>query len=74
MIKLALTVEEESQKWAMLTNELALYHGNLMNIPREEGTDYPLKFKAGESSPTRQDGGAEVFNSEDPKSMGELEN
>ena len=53
--------------------ELALYQGNLMNIPPEKGADYPLKFKASETSPIRQASRAEEFNSKDPKSMGELE-
>ena len=66
-------VEEKSREWARLTDELALYQANLTNIQPEEGTDYPLKFKVGESSPTKMGSGAVHFNSEDPESMGELE-
>ena len=69
-----MTVEEESQEWARLTNELALYQGNLTNIPLENSTDYSLKFKTSEGSSIRQANGAKEFNSEDPKSMGKIEN
>ena len=69
-----MTVEEESREWARLTNELALYQGNLTNFPPENDTDYTLKFKMGEGSSTRQANGAGEFHSEDPKREGELEN
>ena len=72
-IKLVLTVEEESRELARLTNELALYQGNLRNIPPKNGTDYPLKFKMGEGIPIRQASGAREFNSKDPKSMDEFD-
>ncbi len=57
-----------------MIDELALYQGNLTNIPPEEGIDYPLKFKIGEGNFVRQASGAEEFNSKVSKSMGELEN
>ena len=73
-IKLALIVEEENREWARLTNELALYQGNLTNIPLENGTNFSLKFKTVEGSPIRQASKAGEFNLEDSKSVGELEN
>ena len=71
-IGLALTVEEESREWARLTDELALYQGDLINIPPENGTDFPLKFKTIEHSPERRADGEEEVNSKDPRSVGEL--
>ena len=72
-INLALTVEEESREWAKLTDELALYQGNLTNIPPKRGIDRPLKFKKTEDSSTRRASGAEGVNLEDPKSVDELQ-
>ena len=69
---MALTIEEEGREWARLTNELALYQGNLTNIPPESGTNFPLKFKTVEDSSTEQASGAEEVNLEDPQSIGEL--
>ena len=72
-IKLALTVEEESREWATLTDELALYQGNLINIPLKRGTDLPLKFKTVKDSSTKRANGAKEVNLEDPQSVGELQ-
>ena len=58
---------------ARLTDELAFYQVNLTNISQEEGANYTLKFKAGESSPKIQASGAIEFNSKDPKSMDEFD-
>ena len=69
---MALTVEEESREWARLTNELALYQGDLINISPENGTDFPLKFKTIVHSPERRADGEEGVSSKDPRSVGEL--
>ena len=71
-IELALTIEEECREGARLTDELALYQGDLINIPPENGTDFPLKFKTIEHSPERRADGEERVNSKDPRSVGEL--
>lgn len=67
-------VEEESQEWARLIDELAIYLGNLSKIPSESNTDYLLKFKIGEGNFMSLANGARKFCLEDPRSKGELEN
>ena len=53
-----------------MTNELALYQGNLTNVLPKNGVDYLLKFKEGEGIPTSQTSGVGEFNPDDPKNGG----
>ena len=71
-IKLALSVADENQEWACLTNELAIYQGGLTNVPPKSGVDSPLKFKEGEGASVSRVSGVGDFNPNCPMDRGNL--